>query len=77
MDMKKVRAIQEWKTLANIKELRSFLRLANYYRRFLKEYSKTAMPLPELLKKGVTWDWSTVCDAAFQELKNAMSKILS
>ncbi|KAL5565232.1 hypothetical protein UlMin_028396 [Ulmus minor] len=57
MDMKKVRAIQEWKTPANVKELRSFLGLANYYRRFVEEYSKTAAPLTELLKKGVTWDW--------------------
>ncbi|KAL5544705.1 hypothetical protein UlMin_008489 [Ulmus minor] len=72
MDMKKVRAIQEWKTPANVKELRSFLGLANYYRRFVEEYSKTAAPLIELLKKGVTWDWGIVCEATFQELKNAM-----
>ncbi|KAL5575999.1 hypothetical protein UlMin_017698 [Ulmus minor] len=45
MDMKKVRAIQEWKTPANVKELRSLLGLANYYRRFVEEYSKTAAPL--------------------------------
>ncbi|KAL5582147.1 hypothetical protein UlMin_014589 [Ulmus minor] len=72
MDMKKVRAIQEWKTPANVKELRLFLGLANYYRRFVEEYSKMAAPLTELLKKGVTWEWAIVCEAAFQELKNAM-----
>ncbi|KAL5544159.1 hypothetical protein UlMin_007943 [Ulmus minor] len=65
MDMKKVRAIQEWKTPSNVKELRSFLGLANYYRRFVDEYSKTTTPLTELLKKGVTWDWGVVCEAAF------------
>ncbi|KAL5581856.1 hypothetical protein UlMin_014298 [Ulmus minor] len=74
MDMKKVRAIQEWKTPANVKELRSFLGLANYYRRFVEEYSKTAAPLTELLKRGVTWDWGIVCEADFQELKNAMMR---
>ena len=57
MDMEKVRAIQEWKTTANVKELYSFPGLANYYRRFVEEYSKTAAPLTELLKKGITWDW--------------------
>ncbi|KAL5579059.1 hypothetical protein UlMin_011501 [Ulmus minor] len=45
MDMKKVKAIQEWKTPANVRELRSFLGLANYYRRFVDEYSKTVAPL--------------------------------
>ncbi|KAL5580325.1 hypothetical protein UlMin_012767 [Ulmus minor] len=61
MDMKKVRAIQEWKTPANDKELHSFLGLANYYRWFVEEYSKTVAPLAELLKKGVTWDWGIIC----------------
>ena len=65
MDMKKVRAIQEWKTPANVKELRSFLGLANYYRQFVEEYSKTVVSMTELLKKGVTWDWGIVCEVAF------------
>ena len=51
-----------------------FPRLANYYRLFVKEYSKMDAPLIELLKKGVTWDWGIVCEAAFQELKNAMMR---
>ena len=53
MDLEKVRAIQEWKAPTNVKELRSFLGLANYYRRFLDGYSRRATPLTELLKKGV------------------------
>ena len=56
MDIKKVRAIQEWKIPVDVKELRLFLKLANYYRLFVKEYSKTAELLIELIKKGVTWD---------------------
>ncbi|KAL5561271.1 hypothetical protein UlMin_031018 [Ulmus minor] len=62
------------KTPANVKELRSFLGLANYYRRFVEEYSKTIAPLTELLKKGITWDWGIACEATFQELKNAMMR---
>lgn len=56
MDMEKVRVILEWKTPTNVKELRSFLRLVNYYCRFVKRYSKKAIPLKELLKKDVLWD---------------------
>ena len=54
MDLKKVRAIQEWRIPTNVKELRSFLELANYYRRFVEGYSRNVAPLIELLKKGVT-----------------------
>ena len=72
MDLEKVRAIQEWKTPTNVKELRSFLGLANYYRRFVSGYSKKATPLTELLKKGVVWAWNEKCAEAFQSLKEAM-----
>lgn len=52
MNIKKVKAIQEWKT-RNIKEIRSFLELENYYYWFVKGDSKKATPLIELLKKDV------------------------
>ncbi|GMI70618.1 hypothetical protein HRI_000731100 [Hibiscus trionum] len=51
MDRAKVRAIDEWKPPTRVTELRSLLGLANYYRRFVKSYSKIAAPLTELLKK--------------------------
>ena len=72
MDLEKVRAIQEWKAPTNLKELRSFLGLANYYRRFVEGYSRRAAPLTELLKKGVTWTWTDKCVEAFKSLKDAM-----
>nr|XP_048317915.1 uncharacterized mitochondrial protein AtMg00860-like [Ziziphus jujuba var. spinosa] len=74
MDMEKVKAIQEWKTPANVKELRSFLGLANYYRRFVRGYSKKATPLTELLKKEIPWVWSKECEGAFEDLKEPMIK---
>ena len=52
MDRAKVAAIQEWPALTKMTELQSFLDLANYYRRFIKGYSKVACPLTNLLKRG-------------------------
>ncbi|KAL9267493.1 Transposon Ty3-I Gag-Pol polyprotein-like protein [Drosera capensis] len=61
MDKSKVRAIQEWEPSKRVPELRSFLGLVNYYRRFIKGYSSLAAPLTDLLKKNKTWDWDTRC----------------
>ncbi|XP_060667478.1 uncharacterized mitochondrial protein AtMg00860-like [Ziziphus jujuba] len=74
IDMEKVKVIQEWKTPTNVKELRSFMGLANYDHRFVKGYLKKATPLMELLKKEVLWEWSKECEGAFDNLKEAMMK---
>ncbi|RVW75511.1 Transposon Tf2-2 polyprotein [Vitis vinifera] len=63
----------EWTVPSKVTELRSFLGLANYYRRFIKGYSKTVSPLTDLLKKDNQWDWSRQCQMAFESLKEAMS----
>lgn len=73
MDPKKVQAITDWKPPSSVTELRSFLGLANYYRRFVKDYSKLALPLTDLLKKEKTWSWDTSCQCAFERLKTSMS----
>ncbi|KAE8716635.1 Protein NRT1/ PTR FAMILY 3.1 [Hibiscus syriacus] len=72
MDKDKIRAIDEWKPPTKVTELRAFLRLANYYRRFVKGYSKIATPLTELVKKDKVWEWDTKCQDAFEKLKEAM-----
>ena len=51
MDKGKVQAIMEWSVPTKVTELQSFLDFANYYRRFIKEYSKRVSPLTDLLKK--------------------------
>lgn len=55
MDESKIRAIQEWEAPTKVIELRSFLGLANYYRRFISGYFAKAAPLTELLKKNKPW----------------------
>ncbi|KAL0305166.1 UNVERIFIED_CONTAM: Retrovirus-related Pol polyprotein from transposon [Sesamum calycinum] len=72
MDPKKVQAIEEWRPPSDVHELRSFLGLANYYRRFVKGYSEIARPMTDLLKKTETWNWTPQCQVAFDNLKRAM-----
>ena len=55
-------------------ELRSFLGLANYYKKFIKGYSKIVSPLKDLLKKDRAWDLDIECRMAFESLKQAISK---
>jgi len=72
MDPRKIQAIVEWTTPKSVPELRSFLGLANYYRRFIKGYSKKTTPLSDLLKKNRRWDWTVDCQQAFEKLKTAV-----
>ena len=72
-DPKKTIAIKNWPTPRNVKELRSFLGLANYYRRFVKGYSAIAAPLTKLTKKDETFVWTTCEEKAFLGLKAALT----
>ncbi|GKV33019.1 hypothetical protein SLEP1_g41575 [Rubroshorea leprosula] len=74
MDSAKVHAIQEWEPPSSVPELRSFLGLVNYYRRFIQGYSARAAPLTDLLKKKVSWEWTAECQRAFEDLKQAVSQ---
>ena len=68
----KVRVVQEFPTPSNFKELRNFLGLANYYRRFVKGFSHIAAPLNALTRKGVSFKWSEQCALTFDKLKCAL-----
>ncbi|PWA81445.1 hypothetical protein CTI12_AA187700 [Artemisia annua] len=72
MDGAKVKAIQEWEAPIKVTELRSFLGLVNYYRRFIMGYSAITSPLTDLLKKNKAWMWDEKCQAAFENLKKAV-----
>ena len=72
MDPKKVEAIVGWEQPKNVTEIRSFLGLARYYRRFVEKFSLIAAPLTRLTRKGVKFDWDDKCERSFQELKNCL-----
>ena len=74
IDEGKVKAIQDWDPSTKVTELRSFLGLVNYYRRFIKGYSAKAAPLTDLLKKGKAWEWSAKCQCVFEDLKKAVTE---
>ena len=76
MDPKKVSAITEWvspgeDTGGGVKGVQSFLGFTNFYRRFIKNFSKIVRPLVALTKKDVKFQWSGACEKAFQKLKSA------
>jgi hypothetical protein len=56
-----------------VSEVRSFLGLAGYYRRFIPNFSKITKPITELLKKGNKYVWSDACDEAFKNLKKLLT----
>ncbi|KAL5559354.1 hypothetical protein UlMin_035565 [Ulmus minor] len=65
VDPGKIEAIKNWLTLTNVKEVRSFLGLAGYYRRFVKGFSKIASPLTQLTRKNVKFQWSDERERSF------------
>ncbi|CAA0832795.1 Uncharacterized mitochondrial protein AtMg00860, partial [Striga hermonthica] len=73
VDPSKVSAVQNWSTPRSSSKVRSFLGLAGYYRRFIEGFSKIALPLSQLTRKSVKFDWTDRCEASFQELKRRLT----
>ena len=72
VDPAKIEAIMDWKRPETPTEIRSFLGLAGYYRRLVKDFSKLAMPLTQLTKKAQKFEWTEKCEESFQELKQRL-----
>jgi hypothetical protein len=73
VDPRKVETVSNWQQPTNVSEIRSFLGLAGYYRRFIEGFSKIARPMTELLKKEKKFNWTESCERSFQELKRRLT----
>ena len=73
VDPAKVVAVQDWKTPKNATEVRSFLGLAGFYRKFIRDFAKISAPLTRLKKKNLVFHWDLDCEFAFQRLKRALT----
>ncbi|KAK1646968.1 hypothetical protein QYE76_064773 [Lolium multiflorum] len=69
----KVQSVLEWKSPKNAKEIRGFLGMAGYYRRFIEGFSKIAGPMTKLLKKNTPFVWTDECETSFQTLKEKLT----
>ena len=73
VDPEKVEAVIIWERPKSVFEIRSFLGLAGYYRRFIEDFSRIAAPMTRLTLKEVKFDWHDRCEEAFQELKRRLT----
>jgi len=65
--------VVDWPEPRNLREVRSFLGLCSYYRRFVKDFAEIASPLHALSRKGVVFNWTHDCQVAFQKLKKVLT----
>ena len=73
VDQEKVSGIVKMQHPTNLTELRSFLGMCNFYRKFVKDYSTIATPMTRLTHKDVGWDFDEACNQAFNALKEALT----
>ena len=73
VDPKKVEAVMSWERPKSVFEIRSFLGLAGYYRRFIEDFSRLEAPMTRLTRNEVKFDWDDRCEEAFQELKRRLT----
>jgi hypothetical protein len=65
VDPSKVQDILSWNAPTSVDDIRSFLGLAGYYRRFIEGFSKISKPMTELLEKDKKFEWTSACEASF------------
>ncbi|KAK1663700.1 hypothetical protein QYE76_051859 [Lolium multiflorum] len=73
VDPAKIKTVTEWKAPTTQTEVRAFLGLAGYYRRFVEGFSSIARPMTQLLKKDKKFEWTDKCEESFQQLKSRLT----
>ena len=72
-DPRKTQVIVNWPQPTSVAEVRRFIGLASYYRRYIADFAQVAAPLHQLMQKKATFNWSADCVNAFNNLKNQLS----
>jgi hypothetical protein len=73
VDPSKVQDVLSWNAHTSVSDIQSFLGLARYYRRFIEGISMIGKPMTELLEKDKKFEWTSACEASFQELKKRLT----
>ena len=73
VDPSKIESVKGWARPTTVTEIRSFLGLAGYYRRFIKDFSRIARPMTQLTRKGVKFEWTQKCEESFLLLKELLT----
>ena len=73
MEEEKVEEVLKWPTPQCIQDVRKFLGLANYYRQFIKDFAKVALPMNKLTRKDEKWKWGDEQQKAFKQLKRVFT----
>ena len=73
VDPEKVEAVMSWERPKSVFEIRSFLGLTRYYKRFIEDFSWVAAPMARLTRKRVKFEWDDLCEKEFQELKRKLT----
>ncbi|KAH0671258.1 hypothetical protein KY285_025475 [Solanum tuberosum] len=76
VDSQKIETVKQWRRPTSVTDIRSFLGLAGYYRRFVEGFSSIASPLTKLTQKKVKFQWSDDCEKSFAELKTRLTTAL-
>ncbi|XP_074358672.1 uncharacterized protein LOC141697979 [Apium graveolens] len=75
IDPEKIEAVMNWEAPKTPTKVRSFMGLAGYYRRFIKDFSKISVPLTKLTRKNEKFEWTEKCESSFQELKKRLDTV--
>ena len=73
-DTRKIEAVEKWPVPQNVTEIKTFLGLCSYYRRFVKNFSKIAAPLYQLTQKDQIFNWTSNCQDTFNQMKNCLTE---
>ena len=73
MDPEKVEVVMNWKRPKSVFNIRNFLGLVGYYKRFIEDFSQLVAPMTRLTQKEVRFEWNDLCEREFHELKRRLT----